>query len=81
MGWLPIEALSGAAVASPGAVAVAAVVLAPSPSAERTRVLEALASCGGNQSRAAMKLGVSRKVLIAHLDAYGVARPRKPARK
>jgi two-component system, NtrC family, response regulator AtoC len=46
---------------------------------ERTRVLAALAACGGNQSRAARQLGVSRKVLIARLDKYGVARPRKPA--
>ena len=32
----------------------------------------------GNQSRAARQLGISRKVLIARLDRYGVARPRKP---
>ena len=47
---------------------------------ERDRFLAALAACGGNQSRAAKKLGVSRKVLIARLDAYGVARPRKTGR-
>ena len=45
---------------------------------ERARILEALAACGGNQSRAARQLGISRKVLIARLDSYGVARPRKP---
>ena len=45
---------------------------------ERARVLAALAACGGNQSRAARQLGISRKVLIARLDRYGVARPRKP---
>jgi len=44
---------------------------------ERARVLAALAACGGNQSRAARQLGISRKVLIARLDRYGVARPRK----
>ena len=48
---------------------------------ERARVLAALAACGGNQSRAARQLGVSRKVLIARLDRYGVARPRKPGEK
>ena len=47
---------------------------------ERARMLAALAACGGNQSRAARQLGISRKVLIARLDRYGVARPRKPAR-
>jgi DNA-binding NtrC family response regulator len=47
---------------------------------ERERFLAALAACGGNQSRAAKKLGISRKVLIARLDAWGVARPRKPGR-
>jgi DNA-binding NtrC family response regulator len=50
------------------------------PAAERARILAALAACGGNQSRAAKQLGISRKVLLARLDAYGVARPRKPRR-
>jgi transcriptional regulator with PAS, ATPase and Fis domain len=45
---------------------------------ERTQILAALAACGGNQSRAARQLGISRKVLIARLDRYGTARPRKP---
>jgi two-component system response regulator AtoC len=56
-------------------------VASPPPAAqaddERTRILAALAACGGNQSRAARELGISRKVLIARLDSYGVARPRK----
>jgi DNA-binding NtrC family response regulator len=45
---------------------------------ERARILAALAACGGNQSRAARQLGISRKVLIARLDRYRVARPRRP---
>lgn len=44
---------------------------------ERARILAALAACGGNQSRAARQLGISRKVLIARLDRYSVARPRR----
>jgi transcriptional regulator with PAS, ATPase and Fis domain len=60
-----------------------AAVPAPAPaksaaSSERSRILEALAACAGNQSRAAKKLGISRKVMLARLDKYGVARPRKP---
>jgi len=51
------------------------------PEDERARILAALAACGGNQSRAARQLGISRKVLIARLDRYGTARPRKPGAK
>ncbi len=58
-----------------------AVPVAPSkePGDERVRILAALAACGGNQSRAARQLGISRKVLLARLDRYKVTRPRKPA--
>ena len=45
---------------------------------EREHILRVLAECGGNQSRAARQLGISRKVLMARLDRYGVARPKKP---
>jgi two-component system response regulator AtoC len=48
---------------------------------ERARILAALAACGGNQSRAARELGISRKVLLARLDRYKVTRPRKPGPK
>jgi two-component system, NtrC family, response regulator AtoC len=45
---------------------------------ERERILETLNACGGNQTRAARALGISRNTLLARLDAYGVSRPRKP---
>jgi DNA-binding NtrC family response regulator len=45
---------------------------------ERDRILEMLERCGGNQSEAARRLGMSRSKLIARLDRYGAPRPRKP---
>jgi two-component system, NtrC family, response regulator AtoC len=44
---------------------------------ERRRILDALATCAGNQTKAAKMLGMSRRTLLHRLDAYGVARPRK----
>jgi DNA-binding NtrC family response regulator len=39
---------------------------------EKKRVLEMLTSCGGNQSEAARRLGMSRGALLARLKAWGV---------
>jgi DNA-binding NtrC family response regulator len=44
---------------------------------ERTRVLEALERAGGNQSKAATILGVSRRTLINRLEHFALPRPRK----
>ena len=57
--------------------------LSPTPlgeeidSLEKDRILAALERSGGNQSRAAEALGISRKTLLRRLDRYGVPRPRK----
>ncbi len=44
---------------------------------ERERILRALAACGGNQTRAARMLGVSRRTLSNRLNDYNLPRPRK----
>ncbi len=45
---------------------------------ESRRITEALQACGGNQTRAARQLGISRNTLQARMDAFGIPRPRKP---
>ncbi len=44
---------------------------------ERQRILDALESCAGNQTRAAELLGLSRRGLTKKLDKYGIPRPQK----
>jgi DNA-binding NtrC family response regulator len=44
---------------------------------ERQRITDALRSCGGNQTKAAELLGISRRTLVNRLDQYELPRPRK----
>jgi transcriptional regulator with GAF, ATPase, and Fis domain len=44
---------------------------------ERRRILSALEETGGNQTRAAKVLGISRRTLVDRLDTYGLPRPQK----
>jgi DNA-binding NtrC family response regulator len=46
---------------------------------ERQRIIDALAACAGNQSRAAKMLGIPRRTFVAKLDTYRVPRPKKGA--
>jgi two-component system response regulator AtoC len=77
---LLLEAIRpGAPAAAPGR---AAEMPAPEPlrvdrDTEKRRIEEALASCGGNQSRAAKLLGMARSTLVLRLEAHGIIRPRK----
>jgi DNA-binding NtrC family response regulator len=50
---------------------------AKTDAATRERVIEALAQCDGNQTRAAEILGVSRRTLINRMIEFGLPRPRK----
>ncbi|HYO96214.1 MAG TPA: sigma 54-interacting transcriptional regulator [Polyangiaceae bacterium] len=45
--------------------------------AECDRVMKALKTCGGNQTRAAKLLGVSRRTLINRLEEFSLPRPKK----
>ncbi len=45
---------------------------------ERERIVEALAKCNGNQTRAAKRLGMPRRTFVAKLGHHDIPRPRKP---
>jgi len=49
----------------------------PSADSERQRIIQALADCGGNQTRAAKQLGISRRTLSSRLNQLNIPRPRK----
>ena len=80
---LPLQRIGDAT--APVALEARALTESPASSAgapaereqERERILQVLAECGGNQSRAAKVLGIARSTLVLRLDAYGTTRPRK----
>lgn len=44
---------------------------------ERDKIQAALDACAGNQTRAAAKLGISRRTLISRIESLGIPRPTK----
>ncbi len=44
---------------------------------EKKKILDALARCSGNQTRAAEELGISLRTLVNRLDEHQIPRPRK----
>jgi two-component system, NtrC family, response regulator AtoC len=75
---LPLEKMTARWLdATPAPVSEVPPVPEGGDEAERDRIIEALNSCAGNQTRAARRLGISRRTLLYRLDAYGLPRPQK----
>jgi two-component system, NtrC family, response regulator AtoC len=85
MAQLPVDKLQGPPPsANPAAAAPApatgdelAVLRRRIVDLERERILDALARCGGNQTRAAKLLEMPRRTLVSKLARYDLPRPRK----
>jgi DNA-binding NtrC family response regulator len=73
------QALGLGEVAARPASAPAAGLREEREAAERRAVIDALEKTGGNQTRAAELLGVSRRTLVSRLQEYGLTRARKKA--
>ncbi len=76
---LPVEMLArsgrGAALtAEPGGLDMAPVGGVSLADAERAALCQALGAEGGNLSRVARRLGISRPTLYRKLDQYGISR-------
>jgi DNA-binding NtrC family response regulator len=87
---LPLETIGGSAPPAKAAAAedIASIAvsfgsspagraLTPEQREERDRIVAALQAEGGNQSRAARRLGMSRSTLATRLDDLGILRPQK----
>jgi transcriptional regulator with GAF, ATPase, and Fis domain len=74
----PVEAGGIAVPVRPPPAAASPPPAAATDDSERGRIVEALERFGGNQTKAARHLGMSRTTLSARLDTYGIARPKKP---
>jgi transcriptional regulator with PAS, ATPase and Fis domain len=76
---LPMDKLGAQSNPGLGSVTTAPEMPAqPGPPDERQRIIDALAACAGNQSRAAKRLGMPRRTFVSRLDEYRIPRPKKP---
>jgi len=75
-GALPAESAAGPG-GSEHAGSVAMTVQRELEMLEKQRILQALQTCAGNQSRAAKLLAIPRRTLLKRLDTYRIPRPRK----
>ena len=76
-GQAPLPASTVVPVSAPAASSGVGPLQSEIDALEKAQILDALDRCGGNQSRAARMLGISRGKLIARLDSFGITRPRK----
>lgn len=62
--------------AAPASITQGPTEIETTPDLEREHIARALGACGGNQSRAARLLGISRRTLVRKIAALGLPRPR-----
>jgi DNA-binding NtrC family response regulator len=81
----PLPSFSVAPAPAPSLIPTPVPAPVPSPlrseveELERKRIMDALEQCAGNQTKAALLLGMPRRTFVARLSAYGISRPRKKA--
>ena len=73
---LPVEKMSTTPLVPSARDTRRADKLPKDPAEEKKRILDALESCEGNQTRAAEMLGISRRTLVYRLTEYGYTKPR-----
>jgi transcriptional regulator with PAS, ATPase and Fis domain len=78
-GYRPRQSAEAPESAPATAPSASPVALDDARQSERERIIEALTACGGNQTRAAKLLGISRRTLSTRLNELNIPRPRKGA--